>query len=67
MKECGHHLVGNRDCPYPVLYVVTWTPHRPHRMPQHQRQVCALHLMAAIDDALEDSARFATVQVNVIP
>lgn len=63
--HCCIHLPGNRQCPYPPLYVVGWKPHRLKPTDRIFRRVCLHHLARAIDDALEDSPRDCEVTVQL--
>ena len=65
MARCLLHLPGNAECPYTALYEVIWTPHRITPVGKLTRPVCVQHLAPAIDQALDDSARGATIEVRL--
>ena len=65
--ECAHHLPGNRQCPIPALYCIAWKRGEgidPKPM-RYLRDVCPVHLMPAIDEAIGDMGNTShTVEVR---
>lgn len=66
MSLCCVHLPGNRQCPYPALYLITWIHHAP-RPEKFARLTCLNHVVRAIDDAIGDTGKRAEVTVSFAP
>lgn len=69
---CMIHLAGNRPCPAQAVYRVGWDVNEPaayeHDPPVYRwlvRPVCPAHLEAAINRALDDAPRAASVRVSM--
>ncbi len=63
-RICTRHLPGNRTCPYPALYTITWVSLR--ETAPTARDVCVQHLAPSVDDAIEQAGISASARVRLV-